>query len=322
MMPTGLLSLRFGEKMKIDKLMVNTKGRLGKIFSILIVGFFFVIIGKNCFETVPAGHVKVATLFGKIKNSFSEGFHFVNPLYAFHTYDVRQKTIKMEKVPVPSQDQLITTFDVSVQYRINRDMAGQILTETGNPRQLVDVHLIPKFRSHLREISKGVDKAEQFYQKDIQQRIQTTLLDGLQGYCGPKGLNIQEILIRSVLLPKVIREAVEKKKRRQQQAEEQRAELERFKVEQEQKLAIAAAERKAAEEEAKKLRLMADAEAYKIQKINDAVASNPAYIQLQAIEALQVISKNPSSQIYFLNGDSPNPLPLMHMGTNELKPKG
>ena len=45
-----------------------------------------------------------------------------------------------------------------------------------------------------------------------------------------------------------------------------------------------------------------------------AIASNPAYIQLEALKALQHISKEPAAKIYFLNGDSPMPLPLMHMG--------
>lgn len=298
----------------------STKPDRKKTMAILIVSAIALLIVISLLfaviETVPAGHVKVATLFGKLEDTYSEGFHVVNPLYKFHAYDVRQKTIKMDRLPVPSQDQLITTFDVSIQYMVNRAMAGKILMETGSPRQLVSVHLIPKFRSLLREISKGVQTAEQFYQKDIQQRIQTALLAGLQEYCGPKGLVIQEVLIRNVQLPNVIREAVEKKKRRQQQAEEQKAELERFKVEQEQKLAQAAAERRAAEEQAKQIKLMADAEAYKIEKINQAVASNPAYIQLQAVEALKKISENPASQVYFINGESPNPLPLMHIGTD------
>jgi len=41
---------------------------------------------------------------------------------------------------------------------------------------------------------------------------------------------------------------------------------------------------------------------------------NPAYVQLQALEALKEISKDKSSKIYFLNGESPAPLPLMNMG--------
>ena len=78
--------------------------------------------------------------------------------------------------------------------------------------------------------------------------------------------------------------------------------------------AQAEAELSAAKSEASQRVMLADAQAYEIRKINEAVASNPAYIQLQALEALKAISKNPSSKIYFINGDSPMPLPLMHMG--------
>jgi hypothetical protein len=48
------------------------------------------------------------------------------------------------------------------------------------------------------------------------------------------------------------------------------------------------------------------------------MSTSPAYIQLQAIEALKAISKDPASKLYFMNGDSRTPLPLMHMG--DLKP--
>ncbi len=285
-----------------------------KALLIPIILIIVIVSAFTMFETVPAGHVKVATLFGKVATSYDEGLHIVNPLYKFHLYDVRQKSLKMEQVGVPSMDQMITNFDVSLQYRVNRAMVASIVNETGTLQQLVQVHMVPKFRSLLREISKSVERAEDFYQKDVQQTVQTSLLEGLREYCAPKGIEVQEVLIRGVQLPTVIREAVERKKRRQQQAEEQKAELTRFKVEQEQKLAQAQAERAAAEEEAKKIKLMADAEAYKIQKLNQAIARNPAYIQLQAIQAMEKISQNPASQVYFINGDSPNPLPLMNLG--------
>ena len=45
-----------------------------------------------------------------------------------------------------------------------------------------------------------------------------------------------------------------------------------------------------------------------------AIASNPAYIQLQSLEALKSISKDPASKMYFMDGSSPTPLPLMHLG--------
>jgi len=70
----------------------------------------------------------------------------------------------------------------------------------------------------------------------------------------------------------------------------------------------------AAEQEAARVRVLADAQAYEITQINNAVKNNPAYIQLQALEALKAISKDPASKVYFLDGSSPSPLPLMHLG--------
>ena len=96
--------------------------------------------------------------------------------------------------------------------------------------------------------------------------------------------------------------------------ERQKAELERFRTEQQEKVATAQAERAASEEQAARLRILADAQAYEISEINRAIAGNPAYIQLQSLEALKAISKDPAAKVYFLDGSSPSPLPLMHLG--------
>ena len=56
---------------------------------------------------------------------------------------------------------------------------------------------------------------------------------------------------------------------------------------------------------------------YKIDKINTAIGNNPNYVKLQALEGLKAISKDPASKIYFMNGDSPSPPPLMSIGINK-----
>jgi hypothetical protein len=40
-------------------------------------------------------------------------------------------------------------------------------------------------------------------------------------------------------------------------------------------------------------------------------------VQLQALEALKKIAEDPSAKIYFLDGQSPQPLPLLHMGDQQ-----
>jgi hypothetical protein len=65
---------------------------------------------------VPVEHVAVATWFGSVRSqAYPEGLHIpVNPLYQWTLYDVREKSHK-EVANIPSQDQLQTELDVSVQ---------------------------------------------------------------------------------------------------------------------------------------------------------------------------------------------------------------
>jgi regulator of protease activity HflC (stomatin/prohibitin superfamily) len=285
------------------------------IIAIIVAVFLVFLISPRFYQSVPAGHVAVATLFGEVQPiHFTEGLHIpVNPLYQWHLYDVRQKT-HSETSNVPSQDQLQTKIDVSVQYRIVGHQAPSILKETGSINDVLAVHIVPKLRSQIREQGKTIRRAEDFFLEETQNTLQIALLEGLKDYLGTKGVAVEAVLIRDITLPPFITKAIESKKEREQEVEKQKAELERYDTEQQQKIALAIAEKDAASAEAEKRRLLADARAYEITKINDAIGKNPNYVKLQALEALQAISKDPAAKIYFLNGDSPAPLPLMHLG--------
>ncbi len=166
----------------------------------------------------------------------------------------------------------------------------------------------------LREQGKSIKRAEDFFLEATQDTLQTALTEGLKDYLAPNGIIVSAVLIRDITLPPFIVEAIEQKKEREQAVERERAELERVRTELQQQVAQAEAGRAAAEEEAARKRILADAQAYEITQINNAIAKNPAYIQLQSLEALKAISKDPASKVYFMDGASPNPLPLMHLG--------
>ena len=281
---------------------------------IVIVGIFM-WFGSSLYQQVPAGYVGVATLFGEVQSDpYEEGLHIpVNPFYEWFLYDVRQKS-HLEEANVPSQDQLQTKIQVSVQFRLMKDRAPKILQETGQAQDVLRVHIVPKLRSLLREQGKAIKRAEDFFLEETQQNMQTSLVGGLRDYLGTKGVNVGAVLIRDISLPPFIIKAIESKKEREQEVEKQKAELLRFETEQQQKVALAKAESEAATEQAAKLRVLADAQAYEIEKINKAIGNNPNYVKLQALEALKAISKDPASKIYFMDGDSPSPLPLMNIG--------
>ena len=282
---------------------------------IIVVVGLIILLGSNFYKAVPPGHVGVATLFGNVQaEGYPQGLHIpVNPLYRWVVFDARQQT-HLETANVPSQDQLQTKLDVSVQYRIIGSMAPDILEQTGNVAKAVEVHLKPKLRSLLREQGKSIKRAEDFFKEETQEALQTGLTNGLRAYLAPKGIEVSAVLIRDIALPPFIVQAIEKKKEREQAVEQERAELERVRTQLQQQVARAEAGRQAAEAEAQRMRTLADATAYEITQINKAISNNPAYIQLQSLEALKAISKDPASKIYFLDGSSPSPLPLMHLG--------
>ena len=281
----------------------------------IVVVLAILMFGSNFYQTVPPGYVAVASLFGEVQaESFSEGLHVpVNPFYNWYFFDARQKTHK-EAAAVPTQDQLQTQVELSVQYRIDRAMAGELLKNVGSAADAINVHLVPKLRSLLREQGKKIPRAEDFFLEATQAQLQDALFDGLSSYLGPFGIEISAVLIRDINLPPFITKAIEQKKEREQAVEKQKAELERFRTEQLQKVASAEAERLASEEEAKRIRIQADAKAYEIRQINKAIASSPGYVQLQSLDALKAMSKDPAEKIYFMNSDAVQPLPLMHMG--------
>ena len=251
-------------------------------FGLLAAGVVLLLL--SVVITVPAGHVKVATLFGKVQDqTYLEGLHIVNPLLDFTEFDLRQKTHK-ETAGIPAEDKLITQMDVSVQYRTVGAMAPDILRNTGTTQNLIQVHMIPKLRSILREQGKGVAISQDFFKESVQRQLQESLQVGLSEYLAPKGLQVETILIREVQLPEVIRTAITETKKREQEVLKQQAELERFATEQDQKVKQAESELKAAKLEAQKIKELADAEAYKIDAINKTLARSPNYIELKKVE--------------------------------------
>ncbi len=272
---------------------------------VLVVG---VLALASCsFKAVDVGHVGVASLFGKVKEQpYPAGLHFpVNPLLKWVQFDGRQKT-HLETAAVPSQDQLLTDVDVSVQYRIDATRAYEILADTGTAEQAVEVHLVPALRSLIREQGKTIKNAEDFFNEETQQRIQDNLLQEMMAFLEPKGILVSEVLIRDIQLPAQLRARIEEKKAAEQQ-------LARTEFEQQTKVVQAKAEREAANEQALMRERLAEAQAYEIRQINEAISENPAYIKLQALEALKSISKDPAAKMYFMDGDAPMPLPLMNL---------
>ena len=148
------------------------------IFPLILLIFVFTIFTP--FTTIPAGHVGVSTLFGKVDTEeLGEGFHLINPLKKVNKIDCRNKELTIDGVGVPTQDQLTTAVDVTLKWRVDKTQAAEAYKETGNAERLEAVHLTPKLRSLIREAGKGVKNAEDFYSDEVQVSMQDRILGGL-----------------------------------------------------------------------------------------------------------------------------------------------
>jgi len=313
-----------------------TKIGVRAFFGIIVV-FITVIILFNCITTIPAGHVGVGTMFGKVKaNTYSEGMHLVNPFLKITLFDARQKTHK-ESMGVPSADQLITQFELSLQYRLIREKAPSMLKETGTPQEVLSVHMVPLLRSQMREIGKSVGTAENFYNQDVQKRIQEELLTSLLNL-SDKGIKIEKLLIRDVVLPEIITNAVLRKKEAAQSAEKAKEELKKFKVDQERKQAQAEAEKiaelieatkqkevmliganarlDAAKIDAESVLVKAKAEAKAKKMLVEAVTLK-GYIKLESMKSLVQLQNG--NHMIILDPNAVSPLPFLNLDNMSAK---
>ncbi|MGY8738528.1 MAG: SPFH domain-containing protein [bacterium] len=289
--------------------------------AVVMVGVLLVLMfGQRFVHSVPAGHVGVAILFGDVQDeSYPEGLHFVNPFLSWKDLDARQDTFKISQLEMPTRDQLLSKVDLSIQWRLDSSRAAEIIRDTGDKDRLIQVHLHPKARSLVRALGTQIDRAEDLFKDEVRNELAVQIETELTAYVADKGIVVDSVLLRNINLPPVLADAIGRKKEREQEVERQRAELERVKLEQEQQVAQAEALRRAAEEDAKRIRILADAKAYEISTINLAASGNPAYIQLQSLEALKKMAEDPAAKLYFMDSNSPNPLPLLNIGDPVVK---
>lgn len=247
-----------------------------------LVGFVW---GVASFYIIDPGHVGVEVLGGNVVTQHSPGWGFANPLSNIIGFDCRQKTLDFTEVEIRSQDQMLTTFEISVQYSGTPGQASDMVAETGNLDAVVETHLVPKFRSAARDAGRTVVDSKEFFTDETQAMVASSILTNLQAFCTPRGLNVTDVLIRAIDPPAFIEEAVQRREEREQATAEQEGELARFKVEQQQKIAAATAERDAALLEAEQIRALAAAEADAVALRGKAIAENPLVLRLEYIQA-------------------------------------
>ena len=185
-------------------------GGLGML-ALLVVA---VILVYASVAYVPAGHVGVLTLFGRVTGDvLPEGTHFVNPFKGNNVMSIRTEELK-ETASVPSDEGLVMTLDTSLLFRLNPERAADVFQKIGP--NFVEVVVEPTLRSSIRSVTAS-HSANALYtggREQVAQQIYTELSSQL----GSKGIEVQNILLRDIQLPQMLKSSIEAKQQAEQDA--------------------------------------------------------------------------------------------------------
>jgi len=232
--------------------------------------------------TVRQGEVGVKRTLGKYSDkTYTEGLRFYNPLVSkIEKISTRTENLELALM-IPSKEGLNIRSEVSILYNVESKKAPYILRNLG-PNFENNV-ILPVFRSAVADVSarffaKDMHTGER---KTIEQEIKTHMDNTLSG----KGITIEAVLMKSILLPNSLSNAIEAKLEAEQQAQRMEFVLDQAKREAEQKRIEAEGVRDAQQ-------IIAEGLSREI-------------LQFKSIEAFLELAKSPNTKIIVSDGDLP-----------------
>ncbi len=229
-------------------------GALGSIQNAkkILITAIVVILGVWLFFAsiviVGAGETGVYSLFGKVKNKeLSSGFHLVIPFAKVTKMSIRTEEYTMsatrgegkkngaDAITALTKEGLSVDLDMTVLYHLDEQKASDIYREVGLDYESKIIR--PEIRSAIREIIAQYETKDIYSEKreEAAQRINDKLKENL----GPRGIVLEQVLLRNVKLPANLANAIQEKLQAEQEAEKYDFILTKEKKEKERKIIAA-----------------------------------------------------------------------------------
>jgi prohibitin 1 len=248
-----------------------------------------VVIAFSSTSCVPTGHVGVVTLFGRVTGrTLTEGIHVVNPAAKVTELSIKTQEVK-EHASVPSKEGLIMGLEASLLYHLDSARAAEVFRQIGP--NYAEVLLQPTFRSAMRAITAGNTAASLY--SDARESIARLIQEDVARQVTPRGIIVENVLLRDLQLPDTLKRAIEAKQQAQQEAQRMEFVLQREKQEAERKRVEAAG--------------IKDFQDIVSQGISDKL------LEWKGIEATMELVKSQNSKVIVV-GNSKNGLPLVYAG--------
>jgi regulator of protease activity HflC (stomatin/prohibitin superfamily) len=264
-----------------------------RVITTAAIGFFgfilILLLSSGSFITIHAGQGGILfRTFGKglvMDKQWGQGFHIVAPWNKMLVYDLRIQE-RQEEMEVLASNGLEIKIDLSLRYKPVANKIAYLHDQIGT--RYPDKIIIPEIRSATRKVI-GKYTPEELYSKQ-RDKIQDEIFSETAQNLTDKYVTLDAILIRSVILPSSIQDAIQRKLEQEQSS----AEYE-FRLEKESK-------------EAQRKRI----EAQGIKDFQDIVAQgiSDKLLKWKGIEATQELAKSTNTKIVIVGGADGLPLIL------------
>lgn len=284
-----------------------------KMKKLLILALFSLFL-SSCVVIRP-GEVGVKQRLGKISNeALSEGPRGYNP-FTTSIVTLPTRTVNLEiKSNLPSKEGLTITSVMSILYRIRPASAPTLLRDVG--RAYESEIILPVFRSAAADVS------SRFLAKDMHSGeravIEAQIRDRMAEILEPKGLIVDNVLMKSIVLPAGLSRSIEEVLQAEQDAQRMEFIKQREQLDAERRIIQAQGERDAAviqaDAERQRVEIQAAGEAAAIRLQAEAQAEANAGLQQsltdevlrnRAIEAFLEMARSQNSKVIITNGESP-----------------
>ena len=243
---------------------------------------------------IPPGQAGVVVLFGTVREQvLPAGLHFINPFSQVVEMEVRTRNYTMsgiadegqkkgdDSIPVITSDGLTVKLDATVFYHLDQERCPKIYEKIGT-----DVEgqiLRSQIRTSLRDAAAGLSAPELYttHRMGFVENVTKTLTTAFK----ERGIVMEQVLLRNVLLPDQITKAINDKIAADQDA---------------QKMAFVLQKEK---QEAERKRIEAEGQAKAQQIVSQSLT--PQIIEYQRIQALRDIGAKGNLIITPMGGATP-----------------
>jgi prohibitin 1 len=268
----------------------NAKKRMNKSeasFALLGIAVALVIALSQCWTIIPAGHTGVIDFLGTVSDqTLSPGVNLVNPMAKVVKYSFKTQEIK-ENMTIPSKEGLPIQLELSLLYRLDPSKANEVY-KTVEGGDYLNVILIPQFRSVTRGVTAKFE-AQALY-TEAREQLANEIISELQKLVGPRGITIERVPLRQIVLPPGLTRSIEEKMQADQESQRMQFVLNRER------------------QEADRKRI----EAQGIADFQDIVSRDISekLLKWKGIEATEKLAKSPNSKVIVI-GSGKNGLPLI-----------